>query len=108
MLKLVEIYEPVTTHEMVEQEIKEHEVMFQNMSDEELVGYLNEHGQANDYGCYYMMAWDIYKARQELRFWQETVRKLPDRILSVILGKGEDEDNPIHMIVRAELVRRKQ
>ena len=63
MLKLVEIYEPVTTLEEVEQEIKEHEVMFQNMSDEELNDWLNDEGNAEDY--YYMMAWDEMKNRKE-------------------------------------------
>lgn len=64
MLKTVEIYEPVTTAEMVQQEIKEHEEMFRDMTDAELYDYIKEHAEAGDYdNPYYMMAWDFYEAR---------------------------------------------
>ena len=59
MLKTVEIYEPVTTKEMVDRENEMFRTMFQKMSDASLTNYIDDlarNGGYNDPS--YMIAWD--------------------------------------------------
>ena len=65
MLKLVEIYEPVTTVEEVERENKAFRKAFSRMSDASLEKYIDDNARNGNYDCYYMMAWYEMKNRKE-------------------------------------------
>ena len=65
MLKTVEIYEPVTTQEMVDRENDMFRDMFRKMSDESLTNYIDDLARKGGYDCPdYMIAWDEYSRRR--------------------------------------------
>lgn len=67
MLKLVEIYEPVTTLKEVERENKMFRKAFSRMSDASLEKYIEDNARDGNYDYYYMTAWHELKNRKERR-----------------------------------------
>lgn len=48
-------------------------------------------------------------AKMEMEFWEKTLKKFPDWLLTKMLEQAEEkvEDNPIYMMTARELLRRK-
>lgn len=65
MLKTVEIYEPVTTDEMVNHENDVFRDVFHKMSDASLTNYIDDLARNGGYdNPSYMIAWDEYSRRR--------------------------------------------